>query len=111
MAPKIKGATHTMSLRLTPQERTLVEEVQGVYGAAGVGMSLNEVIRHLVRRAGIVLAHTVEESRAQIQAHCEGCANCDADDERFGCPEGLYLYRSYRRVCRAHGGAQTVSAR
>jgi len=106
----LKGATSKFPLRMTPQERALVEEVQEVYGAAGVAMSLNDVLRHLVRRAAIVLAHTVEESSAAIRAHCGGCPDCDADALRFGCPDGLYLYRSYRRVCRAHGGSQSADS-
>lgn len=106
----MKGATSKFPLRLTPQERTLVEETQEVYGAAGVPMSLNDTIRFLVRRTSIVLAHTVPESRAQIRKHCEGCRHCDVDTRTFGCPEGLYLYRSFRRVCRAHGGADPVDS-
>ena len=91
-------------------ERALAEEVQAVYGAAGVAMSLNDTFRHLIRRAAIVLASTVEESGAQIREHCEACQHCELDERQFGCPEGLYLYRSFRRVCRAHGSPQLADA-
>lgn len=68
-------------------------------------MSLNDTLRHLVRRAGIVLASTPGESWAQICEHAKECSDCDAQAEKFGCPEGVYLHRSWRRVLRAHSGA------
>lgn len=112
-----KGLTRKTHLRMTEKERELLTKVQGLYGWHGVEMSLNDTIRHLIRRAGIVLAHTVEESFAAIRAHCETCPHCEVDAsageldaKRFGCPEGLYLYRSYSRVWRAHAGAQPQDA-
>lgn len=97
-------------LRMKSAEREVAEETQRVYGKAGVEMSLNEVFRHLVRRAGLVLAHTPAEARAQIAGHAADCPDCDADSEAFRCPDGLYLYRNCRRVLRAHPGAERADA-
>jgi hypothetical protein len=116
--PPSKGLTRKTHLRMTEEERDLVAKVQGLYGWHGVEMSLNDTIRHLIRRAGIVLASTVEESYGAIRTHCAACPDCqlevtpdrELDSEKFRCPEGLYLYRSYRRVWRAHAGAQSEDA-
>lgn len=100
------GLTERLLLRMTAEERALIEAVQDVYGRQGVRMSLNETLRHLVRRGGIVLAHTVDEAEDAVRKHvanCEDCARCRAG--QFGCPEGLYLHRNHRRVIRAHSGA------
>lgn len=90
---------------MTDEERKLIETVQEVYGKSGVQLSLNDVVRHLVRRAGIVVAHTPAESEAQLREHAQSCPLCDFDEESYKCPEGLYLYRTHRRVVRAHPGA------
>jgi hypothetical protein len=110
MPPKIKGATHVMSVRMTPSERALVEQVQTVYGSVGIEMSLNEVIRHLIRRAAIVLTHTPAAAEAAVREHCADCPLCDLETMGFGCPEGLYLYRSFRRVLRDHSDLGNASA-
>lgn len=99
-----KGLTSKLPLRMTDDERTLIETVRDVYGTAGVELSLNDVVRHLIRRAGIVVAHTPGESLLQLRRHGEACEHCDVEAERFGCPEGVYLFRTYRRVVRAHAG-------
>lgn len=106
-----KGLTKQMPLRMTEDERTLIETVQDVYGREGVQMSLNDTVRHLVRRAAIVLACTADGAREQLSDHVKGCEDCDyqsSDDlgsiPLTGCPEGVYLHRNYRRVIRAHGG-------
>ncbi|WP_367575291.1 hypothetical protein [Streptomyces griseoaurantiacus] len=89
---------------MTDSERALLTEVQEVYGRAGVQMSLNDVARHLIRRAGIILSPTVDGAEKAVLAHRAGCTPCEeAAPEKAGCPEGLYLLRHYRRVIRAHG--------
>lgn len=102
--PAPKGLTKQLPLRMTDAERELIETVQEVYGRHGVVLSLNDTVRHLVRRAGIVVAHTPKESARQLREHCDGCAHCDLAEESFKCPEGLFFYRTYRRVLRAHAG-------
>jgi hypothetical protein len=109
MSPK-KHLTRQIPLRMNDAERALLEEVQRVYGEAGVEMSLNDTLRHLLRRAGIVLAHTPDESAAQIREHCEGCEHCELEADRYGCPEGLYLSRNHRRVLRAYAGSMSAAA-
>jgi hypothetical protein len=110
MQPKIKGATSPFPLRLTPDERALVETVREVYGHAGVEMSLNDTIRHLVRRGGIVPAHTPDAAWAQICEHANGCSDCDAENERIACPEGLFLYRNWRRVSKTREGTLAANS-
>lgn len=91
---------------MTDEERALIDTVQDVYGRMGVKLSLNDVVRHLVRRAGIVVAHTPDAAEAQVREHCAGCDGCDFDAESFKCPEGLFLFRTYRRVLQAHRGTK-----
>jgi hypothetical protein len=107
--PAPKGLTKQLPLRMTDDERTTIETVQRLYGHYGVVLSLNDTVRHLVRRAAIVVAHTVEGAREQVAEHIEGCALCTASG-KFGCPEGLYLYRNFRRVTRAHAGIPETDA-
>ena len=108
--PPSKGLTRQTRLRMTEEEHALLATAMQVYGRHGVEMSQNDMIRHLIRRAGIVLAHTVEESREAIRKHCETCAHCELKPLKPGCPDGLYLFRSYRRVQRAQAGASPRSA-
>jgi hypothetical protein len=100
-----KGLTRQQLLRMTEDERTLIETVREVYGREGIEMSLNDTLRHLVRRAEIVLACTVDGAEAAVRDHRASCPECAGlPDERFGCPDGVYLHRNYRRVLRAHAG-------
>jgi hypothetical protein len=110
MAPRNKGLTSAYPLKMTAEERALLENVQRVYGVEGVEMSLNDTIRHLIRRGGIVLAHTVEGAQDAIRKHCKTCEHCELEPWKLGCPDGLYLHRSYRRIQRAHAGTGTGSA-
>jgi hypothetical protein len=101
-----------MPLRTTEDERTLIETVQDVYGRHhGVQMSLNDTVRHLIRRGAIVLACTVDGAEAAVREHRESCADCAGrTGEDFGCPEGVYLHRNYRRVLSVHGGTTAPDA-
>lgn len=110
MPPKSKGITSPYPLKMQPAERQLAEEVRRVYGAAGVQMSLNDTIRHLIRRGGIVLAHTPDAAWAQICEHANGCSDCDAENERIACPEGLFLYRNWRRVSKTREGTPAANS-
>lgn len=105
-----KGLTEAFPLRMQKPERELLERTRKVYGDEGVEMSLNDTLRHLVRRAGVVLAHTPREAWLQICEHASGCSDCDAEAQRFGCPDGLYLHRSYRRVWQTHQGTEPSHA-
>lgn len=95
---------------MTDEEHELLANAMKVYGHHGVAMSQNDMIRHLIRRAGIVLEHTVEGAQEAIREHCETCKHCELEPLKVGCPDGLYLFRSYRRVQRAHAGAGPGSA-
>ena len=108
--PPSKGLTRQTRLRMTEDEYELLAKAMQVYDRNGVEMSQNDMIRHLIRRAGIVLAHTPEESLTAIRKHCETCEHCEFKPRKLGCPDGLYLFRSYRRVQRAHAGARPGSA-
>lgn len=96
---------------MTVGERALIETVQEVYGREGVQMSLNDTVRHLIRRGAIVLACTVEGAQGAVSEHRKSCAECASrTGEEFGCPEGVYLHRNFRRVARAHGGTTASDA-
>jgi hypothetical protein len=105
-----KGLTSPYALKMRPDERELLEEVQRVYGLHGIEMSLNDTIRHLIRRGSIVLAHIPDEAAAQIRKHAAGCGSCDVLANEYKCPEGLFLYRNYIRVCSAHAETQQADA-
>jgi hypothetical protein len=105
--PAPKGLTKQLPLRMTDDERKLIETVQEVYGREGITLSLNDTVRHLIRRAGIVLAHSREAAEDQIREHCDGCPLCDCEAVTYGCPDGLYLYRNYRRLRRAQQREQS----
>src|SRR4051812_20581213 len=96
--PPSKGLTRQTRLRMTDDEYELLAKAMQVYERNGVELSQNDMIRHLIRRAGIVLAHTPEASQAAIRKHCETCPHCELRPLKPGCPDGLYLFRSYRRV-------------
>lgn len=100
--PPSKGLTRATRLRMTEEERDLLVKAQEVYAQQGVRLSQNDMLRHLIRRAGIVLACTPDEAEEQIRTHSADCPLCDFDVEQHRCPEGLYLYRNLRRVVRAH---------
>jgi hypothetical protein len=104
--PAPKGLTKQLPLRMTDEERALIESVQTLYGAHGVTLSLNDVVRHLIRRAAVIVAHTPAESLLQLLEHCKGCEHCEAETGSYKCADGLFLSRTYRRVLRAHGGAK-----
>lgn len=110
MPPKPKGITSHYPLKMRPEERELAEEVRRVYGAAGINMSLNDTIRHLIRRGAIVLAHTPDAAWAQICEHANGCSECNAEEERMQCPEGWFLYRNWRRLSKGRGGTPVVNS-
>lgn len=106
-----KGLTKKLHLRMTDGERELIDTVQKVYQGHGIEMSLNDTVRHLIRRGAIVLACTVEGAEAAVKDHRESCSECagrTGDD--FGCPDGVYLHRNYRRVVRAHAGPTGTDA-
>ncbi|NUO44664.1 MAG: hypothetical protein HOV82_21850 [Streptomyces sp.] len=96
---------------MTEDERKLIEAVQRVYGLHGVEMSLNDTVRHLIRRGAIVLACTPEGAEAAVIEHRESCSECAGrTGDEFGCPEGVYLHRNRQRVVRAHGGTTAPDA-
>lgn len=72
-------------------------------------MSLNDTLRHLVRRGGIILAPTLKGAWEAISGHCEACEHCDLK-KGPGCPEGLYLSRHFNRLRSAHQGTEQGNA-
>lgn len=101
--PAPKGLTKQLPLRMTDEERKTIETVQSLYGFHGVELSLNDVVRHLIRRAKVIVAHTPAESLLQLLEHCNECEHCDKETGSYKCADGLFLSRTYRRVLRAHG--------
>ncbi len=111
MPLKSKGITSHYPLKMTPEERALLEQARQVYKAGGgMELSLNDMVRHLIRRAGMPLGLTPDETHAQIAQHASACPDCELEAEAFRCPDGFYLYRNHRRVLRAHSGADLASA-
>lgn len=101
--PASKGLTKGLPLRMTDEERDLVDQLQASYAAAGVTASLNDVLRHLIRRTEIPLPKTTAEGHAMINAHWATCRDCEAHRPPR-CLDGLYL-RELNRDRSSSGGS------
>jgi hypothetical protein len=97
MPPKSKGLTYHTRLRTTEDEKSAVDAVQADAAQAGIAASLNDVIRHLIRRSQVSPPRSEAEARAAIVAHWGTCPDCDARTKPL-CLDGLYLQRSYARL-------------
>lgn len=97
MPPKSKGLTYATRLRTTESERATVAAIQAAAAEAGIAASLNDVIRHLVRRACLPPARTEADARAAIVAHWDNCPDCDPSTVPR-CLDGLHLQRCYTQV-------------
>jgi hypothetical protein len=82
---------------MTQAERSTVEALQAEATEAGLTVSLNDVIRHMIRRSQMSPPRSEPEARAAIVAHWGECPHCDATTKPL-CLDGLYLQRSYYRV-------------
>jgi hypothetical protein len=91
--------------RFADPERAIVERLQAEFGEAGLQrVSLNDVVRHLIRRAEIAVPRTPSEGMAALQAHAEACEECEPYQPPR-CLDGVYLRELNRRVSAAASGA------
>jgi hypothetical protein len=99
-------------LRMLANERDTIEAIQTDAANAGITASLNDVIRHLIRRSRFELRPpaTEPDARAVIMAHWKVCPDCDPK-ENPRCLDGLYLQRGYQRVIGQETRARTDAAR
>jgi hypothetical protein len=79
-------------LRMTKPERAEVEAVQAEGKAAGLAPSLNDAIRHLIRRPSLPPAYSLAEARDASMAHHRVCDRC-GPLRPAQCLDGLYLFR------------------
>lgn len=99
--PRVKqGLTERYPLKMQPAERALLEREQTTAEMAGLTVSLNEVIRHLVRRASMPLPRTEQEARAAVEQHFAVCQVCEPC-ARPRCLDSLYVQRNWRRMRQA----------
>lgn len=94
--PPSKGLSKALHLRMTAEERAILDRVQASFDGVGVSASLNDVIRHLIRVAEIPIPATVDEARHAVMAHKAECADC-RDSKKPRCPDGVYVRREYQR--------------
>jgi hypothetical protein len=90
--PKYEGTTSHYPLKMTPEERAIVDRQQAIFKEAGVtDLSVNKVLRHLIRRAELPVPRTVGEGMAELQRHVESCEDGCQPFRPPRCPDGLYL--------------------
>lgn len=92
-------------LRMTPSERATVEGVQAEAAAAGIkDVSLNDVIRHLIRRATTPGPLNEFQARLAISDHWVSCEVCERTDTPEAlvpkCLDGLSVQRNYLQFTR-----------
>jgi hypothetical protein len=102
MPPKSKGLTYATRLRTTEAEREIVAQVQTSAAEAGLAVSLNDVLRHLIRRAEIHVPCTAAEGMEAIRAHWAECDDCESHRPPR-CLDGLYLRELNRGVSSVPG--------
>lgn len=107
MATKTESLSYHTRFRGHPDERDILLRVQASFEAVGVKVSLNDVIRHLIRAAEIPIPATVEEARDAVLAHGAQCDDC-RDHKRPQCPDGVYIRREFQRHLGLRDGRQYV---
>jgi len=90
-----KGLNRENTLRTTDTERLVLEHEQQWYDLNGLTLSLNDVMRSLIRRAKIPIPMTMEHATEAVTRHSEECSECGAADELPQCPDGLYIRQFY----------------
>jgi len=101
MQSKSKAGLRGFPLRMAEDERAVVERVQSDAAEAGVmGASLNDVIRHLIRRAEIPRPRSVREGIEALQNHAVSCDMCEPYRPPR-CLDGLYLRELNAEACDA----------
>jgi hypothetical protein len=103
MPPKSKGLTYATRLRTTEAERASAERVQAWAVEAGLSVSLNDALRHLIRRADVPVPLSPTEGLAAIAAHWETCPDCESYRPPR-CLDGLYLRELNKRATCASSG-------
>jgi hypothetical protein len=107
MATKREELTYHTRLRAHPDERDILLRVQESFAGVGVNVSLNEVIRHLIRRAEIPTSPTKEDAQGAILRHWGECEQCGGE-RRPRCPDGVFLRREYQRLLGVRDGRAYV---
>lgn len=112
ITPVTPTLDYKFPLRMLADERDTIEAIQSDAADAGIAASLNDVIRHLIRRSRFELRPpaTEPDARAVIMAHWKVCPDCDPK-ENPRCLDGLYLQRGYQRVLGQEARARTAAAR
>lgn len=103
-----KGLTKAMPLRMTDEERATIERLRDEMIEAGLDASLNDVLRHLIRRAQMTPPLTEPAAREAIVAHWVTCPHCDATAAPR-CLDGLHLQRTYAQVVSAPIGGSPAT--
>lgn len=104
MPPRSQGLTSHYPLKMKPEERAIVDRTQAIFTEAGLNPSLNEVLRHLIRRAEIPIPRTLGEGVKTLQEHTRDCEDCEPYTPPR-CLDGLYLRELNRWVSNGDGGA------
>ncbi|MFJ3812593.1 hypothetical protein ACIPWE_40320 [Streptomyces sp. NPDC090073] len=99
-----KALTRENTLRTTETERLILEQEQKRFAEFGLTLSLNDVMRALIRRAAIPVPTTKAEAQRIIDQHWDDCSEC-GPGAGPRCPDGVYIrdcYTLLRRALRAH---------
>lgn len=103
MPTKSKADLRGFPLRLADDERGTVEAVRGWFKEnAGLSLSLNDVLRHLVRRAEIGIPRTSADGIRALQNHTAACEVCQPYQPPR-CPDGIYMREQNRMLSERQG--------
>lgn len=75
---------------MADDERATVEQVQAAAEEAGLTVSLNDVIRHLIRRASVPRPPSLRDGIRALKEHAVACDACEPYRPPR-CLDGLYL--------------------
>lgn len=104
MSRPSKGLTRENTLRTTDAERLTLEREQEWYRENGLTLSLNDVMRSLIRRAKIPIPVNKKQATAEVELHSAECTVC-VSEEPPRCPDGLYIRQLYAHFLAAPGQA------
>lgn len=104
MSRPSKGLTCENTLRTTDTERLTLEREQEWYRENGLKLSLNDVMRSLIRRARIPIPLTKKAATEEVERHSAECSVC-VSTEPPRCPDGLYIRQLYAHFLAAPGQA------
>lgn len=95
-----KSLTRENTLRTTNDERRILLDEQKWYAENGLTLSLNDVVRALIRRATVPVPLTKAEATEAVRAHSAACPVCESTKPP-ACPDGLYIRLLYARTLQA----------